>query len=64
MAHVPTMIGNALNAVAQLMETLAEIDSKFVKLADRECDDASNEVKKWFKKLAVCITSSCVPSLH
>ena len=48
--------GNALNVVAQLLDALAEVDTKFVKIADKECDEASNDVKKWFKKLAVCFT--------
>ena len=32
---------------------MAEVDSKFAKFADKECDNVSGEVKKWFKKLAV-----------
>ena len=48
--------GNALNVVAQLLDALAEVDTKFVKIADKECDEASNDVKKWFKQLAVCFT--------
>ena len=32
---------------------MAEVDSKFAKYADKECDSVSAEVKKWFKKLAV-----------
>ena len=51
-----TCKGNALNVVAQLLDALAEVDTKFVKIADKECDEASNDVKKWFKKLAVCFT--------
>ncbi|CAL1715838.1 unnamed protein product [Somion occarium] len=43
---------NALNASATIFESLAEVDSKFVKFADKECDNISAEVKKWFKKLA------------
>ena len=41
---------------------MAEVDSKFAKYADKECDGVSAEVKKWFKKLAVsyqCIPRSC-----
>jgi len=32
---------------------LSDIDAKFSKFADKECDVISAEVKKWFKKLAV-----------
>lgn len=46
-------IANAFNASATIFESLVEVDSKFVKFADRECDTISAEVKKWFKKLAV-----------
>ena len=45
---------NALNASATIFESMAEVDSKFAKFADKECDGVSAEVKKWFKKLAVC----------
>ena len=44
---------NALNASATIFEAMAEVDTKFAKLADKECDSVSAEVKKWFKKLAV-----------
>jgi hypothetical protein len=37
---------------------LAEVDVKFVKIADKEYDAISTEVKKWFKKLAVRAVSS------
>ncbi|KAI0077308.1 hypothetical protein K474DRAFT_1661940 [Panus rudis PR-1116 ss-1] len=43
---------NALNASATIFEALAEVDGKFIKFADKECDHVSSEVKKWFKKLA------------
>lgn len=48
---------NALSVSATIFDTLCEVDSKFVKIADKECDAVSAEVKKWFKKLAV---SPCV----
>lgn len=44
---------NALNTSAVMFETLFDVDAKFVKLADKECDSISAEIKKWFKKLAV-----------
>ncbi|TFK40415.1 hypothetical protein BDQ12DRAFT_734393 [Crucibulum laeve] len=43
---------NALNASANVFEALSDIDTKYVKIADKEYDNISGEVKKWFKKLA------------
>ncbi|OBZ72236.1 hypothetical protein A0H81_07444 [Grifola frondosa] len=43
---------NALNTSATIFEALSEVDSKFAKFADKECDGISTEVKKWFKKLS------------
>ncbi|KIK63027.1 hypothetical protein GYMLUDRAFT_41329 [Collybiopsis luxurians FD-317 M1] len=43
---------NALNASAAIFEVLSEVDTKFAKLADKEYDGVSGDVKKWFKKLA------------
>ncbi|KAF8910676.1 hypothetical protein CPB84DRAFT_1646080, partial [Gymnopilus junonius] len=43
---------NAMNASANIFEALSDIDSKFSKVADKEYDSVSSEVKKWFKKLA------------
>jgi len=42
-----------MNASASIFEALSDIDSKFTKIADKEYDLISAEVKKWFKKLAV-----------
>jgi hypothetical protein len=36
---------------------LSDVDAKFSKFVDKECDAISAEVKKWFKKLAVCLES-------
>jgi hypothetical protein len=47
--------GNALNASAAIFEALSDIDTKFAKVADKEYDGISTEVKKWFKKLAVSV---------
>ena len=47
-------LANALNASATIFEAICEVDAKFSKLTDKECDGISAEVKKWFKKLAVC----------
>lgn len=33
---------------------LSEVDTKFSKFVDKECDVINGEVKKWFKKLSVC----------
>ncbi|EPQ54144.1 hypothetical protein GLOTRDRAFT_94501 [Gloeophyllum trabeum ATCC 11539] len=46
---------NALNASATIFEALSDVDTKFAKVADKECDGLSNEVKKWFKKLAMYV---------
>jgi hypothetical protein len=32
---------------------LSEVDAKFSKFVDKECDVINGEVKKWFKKLSV-----------
>lgn len=42
-----------MNASAAIFEALVEVNSKFAKIADKEYDSLSAEVKKWFKKLAV-----------
>ena len=42
-----------MNTIANVFEALTEVDTKFMKLADRECEGVSNDLKKWFKKLAV-----------
>ena len=36
---------------------LSDVDTKFSKFVDKECDVVSAEVKKWFKKLAVRLES-------
>lgn len=48
------LTANALNTSANIFEALSDIDHKFAKIADKEYDGISSEVKKWFKKLAVC----------
>lgn len=52
-AHT-TYIANAFNTSASLFETLADVSSKFAKVADKEYEGTGAEVRKWFKKLAVC----------
>lgn len=44
-----------MNLSATIFETSFDINSKFAKIADKEYDSLSTEVKKWFKKLAVTI---------
>ncbi|KAJ7756485.1 hypothetical protein DFH07DRAFT_820739 [Mycena maculata] len=43
---------NAMIASATIFDALSDVDSKFAKIADKEYDAISAEVKKWFKKLA------------
>ncbi|KAJ3514069.1 hypothetical protein NLJ89_g2587 [Agrocybe chaxingu] len=43
---------NAMHAGAAIFESLSDVDSKFAKIADKEYDAISIEVKKWFKKLS------------
>jgi hypothetical protein len=45
-------LANALNGSATIFEVLADVDNKFAKVADKECEGMSSEVKKWFKKLS------------
>jgi hypothetical protein len=52
--------GNAFSASASIFEVLSDVDGKFSKVVDKECDAINGEVKKWFKKLAV---RRCAPSL-
>ncbi|TFY71152.1 hypothetical protein EVG20_g1861, partial [Dentipellis fragilis] len=44
--------GNAFSAAASVFEVLSDVDAKYAKLVDKECDSVSSEVRKWFKKLA------------
>jgi hypothetical protein len=50
--------GNAFSASASVFEVLSDVDVKFSKFVDKECDAINGEVKKWFKKLAVCRSTS------
>lgn len=55
---------NALNTSACVFEAIYEVDTKFSKIADKEVDALTDDIKKWFKKLAVrtisCSNSSCI----
>ncbi|KAI0259882.1 hypothetical protein BC834DRAFT_973912 [Gloeopeniophorella convolvens] len=44
--------GNTFGASANIFDVLSDIDAKFAKFVDKECDVISGEVRKWFKKLA------------
>ncbi|KAH9999186.1 hypothetical protein BJV74DRAFT_949873 [Russula compacta] len=44
--------GNAFSASASVFEVLSDVDAKFSKFVDKECDAINGEVKKWFKRLA------------
>ncbi|KAI0322559.1 hypothetical protein OF83DRAFT_1092804 [Amylostereum chailletii] len=43
---------NAFGTSASIFEVLSDINAKYAKIADKECDSVSGEVRKWFKKLA------------
>ncbi|KAG1739204.1 uncharacterized protein EDB91DRAFT_1053950 [Suillus paluster] len=43
---------NAFIASASIFDVLSDVNVKFAKIANKECDGISSEVKKWFKKLA------------
>lgn len=64
--QVTLFLANALNASASIFDVLVDVDTKFVKIADKEYDTISTEVKKWFKKLAVRHSCFCGfgPSVH
>lgn len=49
----PLFLANVLSGCATIFEALAETEGKRSKLADKEYDAVSSEIKKWFKKLAV-----------
>lgn len=38
---------------AGIFEGLAEVNGKFAKIVDKEVENVQNDLKKWFKKLAV-----------
>lgn len=56
-------LANAFSTSATIFEVLSETDTKFAKLVDKEYDGVSGDVKKWFKKLAVCVCFF-VPRYH
>ena len=43
-----------------MFEALCDVDVKFSKFVDKECDAINGEVKKWFKKLDVRRSTSYV----
>lgn len=42
-----------------MFEVLSDVDTKFAKVVDKECDAVSGEVRRWFKKLAVSLHLVC-----
>lgn len=44
---------SAMTGVAGVFEAIAEVDTKFMRIADKECEGVTADLKKWFKKLAV-----------
>jgi len=44
---------NTLNITAAIFEIISEVDGKFIKITNKECDNINEDVKKWFRKLAV-----------
>jgi hypothetical protein len=53
-------VANAIIVTANVFEALSEINAKFAKIIDKECDVISGDVQKWFKKLAVSPSSFCM----
>ena len=51
---------NALSASASVFESVYDVDHKFAKSMDKECEGMITEVKKWFKKLAVRLFTSFI----
>jgi hypothetical protein len=43
---------NALNSSASIFDSITDTNTRFSKLADKECETISADVRKWFKKLA------------
>lgn len=52
-AFLTTRTDNTLNVTAAIFEMISEVNGKFAKIADKECDNLNDDVKKWFRKLAV-----------
>lgn len=44
---------NAMMSSAGIFESLAEVDVKFSKIADKEVENVGSDLRKWFKKLSV-----------
>jgi ATP phosphoribosyltransferase regulatory subunit HisZ len=53
-----TQIDNTLNIAAAIFEITSEVNGKFVKIVDKECDGVNEDVKKWFRKLSVSLIRS------
>jgi hypothetical protein len=60
------MAGNAFANSAGVFEVMCDVDAKFAKIADKDCDAVSGEVRKWFKKLTVrapFLCQMCCPDI-
>jgi hypothetical protein len=44
-----------LTITSGVFEALSDVDVKFAKIAGRESENIGNELRKWFKKLAVSV---------
>ena len=41
-----------MSSSASIFESIVDVDSKFSKIVDKECESISGDVRKWFKRLA------------
>lgn len=51
----PPRLENALNASAWILDSAADVESKYSRDASKEYEGLSAEMKKWFKRLAVSL---------
>lgn len=42
-------------ASANIFDALGEVDTKFARIIEKEYESISNEIRKWFKRLAVSV---------
>lgn len=45
---------SALSASAWILDSVVENDAKFARAIEREYENLSADLRRWFKKLAVC----------
>lgn len=46
------LLAKAFGSASAIFEAIVEVDTKFSKVIDKECEAVSAEIRKWFKKLA------------